>query len=176
MYGSLRVESKPRGVDLLINDKKVSTTPYTNERVKAGLYKVTLRQKNYQDLTENIRIEPVQVTEKGYTLRYTKTYRDSLVREKFTNHGLRGIRRIVFGSLALLCGAAGFYFNWEAENYADECARTGVSYDVATDDFETHKAAYDKAWRSAEENVLRRNVLYGAAGVCATGLCISIFF
>ncbi len=176
LYGSLKVESKPKGIDLFINDKKVSTTPYTNERVKAGLYKVNLRQKNYQGLTENVRIEPVQVTEKEYTLRYTRTYRDSLVREKLTNNGLRGIRRIVFGSFALLCGAAGVYFNWEAGNYVDECTKTGAMYDAATDDFESHKTAYDRAWRNAEENVLRRNILYGAAGVFGTGFTVSIFF
>ncbi len=176
LYGSLTVETKPKGVDLFLNDTKTGTTPYKNDRLKTGAYKVTVREKNFQDITEGIAVDPGKTITKSYTLRYNKAYRDSLVRERYVNHGLKGIRKVVFGGLAVLVGATGYYFNWEAQKNKDISVKTYDKYMLATDDHEKYKDDYYAARKQAKIDMDRRNVAYIFAGIFAGGFCISLVF
>ncbi len=61
--GSLQIVSKPTGVDIYLNDRKVGTTPFKGDQIKAGTYDLKLKKEDYQDYETTIVILEDQLTE-----------------------------------------------------------------------------------------------------------------
>lgn len=78
--GSLSIISVPSGAILNLNGKNVGTTPLTDSLVKPGTYQVTLSARDYDMITESVRVKQGQKTVFSDTLRHTATFLDSVHR------------------------------------------------------------------------------------------------
>lgn len=180
LFGSLKVTSKPEKVSLFLNDVEIGTTPYANHRLRTGTYTLKLLEDTYDDVTEDIVINPNEFLKKEYALEHTEMYRDSLRRERWIAHGARGLRRVLFCAIGAACGAAGYYFDTEVKKHKDNYEYWYAEYekiDVPNQAKIDHtKEMVSQEKDRAETNASRRNLLYGAAGVFGVGFFISIFF
>ncbi len=61
--GTLRIISDPQGAEIFINGSTAGTTPYSNQNMKAGEYKITLRKKGYDEYSTSVSVSHRQVSE-----------------------------------------------------------------------------------------------------------------
>jgi hypothetical protein len=54
--GTLSIISDPAGAEVLIDDKPVGMTPYSNQSTQAGDYKITLRKKDFNDYSISVSV------------------------------------------------------------------------------------------------------------------------
>ncbi|MCF8232777.1 MAG: PEGA domain-containing protein [Bacteroidales bacterium] len=63
-FGSLKVESEPKGADVFLDGEKVGTTPYADEKIASGVYELRVTKKLWNEETEQVIIQDEQATEK----------------------------------------------------------------------------------------------------------------
>lgn len=67
-FGQLKIDSDPTGAELYINGKSVGKTPYEDEKIPSGKYRVLLKKKLWSEIEEEIEITDNQLTEKLFKL------------------------------------------------------------------------------------------------------------
>ncbi len=178
LFATLNVETKPAEASFFIDDVEITTMPFKNNLMREGTYKLTLEEDTYDSITEDIVISPGSIVKREYTLKHTEWYRDSIVRAKWKKKGYRKVRRVVFGALGAVCGAAGLYFHWKGIEYNDDYNVAHDSYMAAgtDEDINRYRELVEASKKNAETNYTRANIFYTAAGVLFGGFVISIPF
>lgn len=67
-FGSLKVESEPRGAEVFIDGEKVGTTPYADEKIASGVYELRVTKPLWNEEKEQVTIQDEQATEKMVVL------------------------------------------------------------------------------------------------------------
>ena len=63
IYGSLNVSSEPFGADILLDGKKVGTTPKLINNVLVGSYRVTVEKNGYKSVSRTVNVNEDKMTE-----------------------------------------------------------------------------------------------------------------
>ena len=86
----------------------------------------------------------------------------------------------VFGSMGIAMVAAGAYFDWKAYKYLAKAEDASDSYDGINTRNQTmitkEKDRYELNRKYAKKQIIYRNIIYGAAGVCLGGFYLSFVF
>jgi len=175
-FSSLAISTVPTGATALINGREIGKTNCALERLKPGRHYLQLHLPAYKAVQETITVEAAKHVELRYELKHTKAFADSVYKQRHaaTMFGVR----IGLGCIALVGGAAGYYFNIRAADcIADESAAKD-NYLIAgtTADFAALYRTYQDARKNTDAALFRRNLLYGIAGACAAGFAISLWF
>ena len=165
VFGTLKVVTTPEGAQVYLNEQGVGTTPWTNARLQPGNYMFKVAFDTYEPVKENVIMIKDSIVTREYELKHTVTFLDSVraVKSRISKRR-RWVRRIVFGSIAAGALGGGLYMNMRTAEAAD-------SYQASR----SSKTA-GKNWDNYTSYTIKRNLLYGVAGVFAAGLGISIPF
>ncbi len=183
-YGRLTVISDPVGADVLFDGDKAGITPYHNDTLEPGKYKLDLTLEGYKPVNEKLLIYKNTSDTLSYKL-FSQEYLDSLRRSKWENNrAKRNARRIIFGLLAAGSWGSGIYFNSEVkagldkekELYSDYMEAAEASDPITAQEYSDRYDKYKEAVNETDSNALTRNILYGAAGIFTLGFVISIPF
>ncbi len=68
VYGSLNVNSEPFGADILLDGKKIGTTPKIVNNVLVGSYRLTVEKNGYKSLSETVIVNEDKITERTLEL------------------------------------------------------------------------------------------------------------
>ncbi|MDD5673050.1 MAG: PEGA domain-containing protein [Chitinivibrionales bacterium] len=173
IFSTLRIWSEPEGAKVSLNGQDDGTTPYHNANLKPGDYQLKLRLNTYKDTTENITLVKNQAIEHFFKLKHTQSYFDSI---KTADKARQWVRRIVFGGLSAVAWGGGIYLNSLAQKHIDNQKQIQADYRATTNGFSDYSAKYNAEGKSAANDVLFRNILYGAGGALMIGCLLSIPF
>jgi hypothetical protein len=174
-YGKLSVSTTPPGATVFFNDKQSGITPYSDEKMKCGIYSLKLKLPGYADITpENITINKETPTNLQYTFSRSKAWIDSV--DVARHKHCRLVRRILFGSLAAATACAGWYFDSQVSDEVKKQNKIQSEYDKATSGFGDLAKRYDDAGNKAHDYAITRNILYSLSGIFAIGFVVSIPF
>lgn len=175
-FGGLTVTTAPSGASLVVNDKRLGTTPHTEKVLLPGRYAVRLDLDGYRPDSSLVTVREG----KHDTLAVELLSLDSLTKAQSVKRGRRQwTRRLVFGGLGLGFAVAGLIANGQVnEHVADmEEAATKYSQDgLTTAEYAEYYDQYSSARGEAEDAAEARDWLYGIGGVFGVGFVISIWF
>lgn len=179
VFGTLTIRTVPDNATVLINNNKIGVTNYINDRFIPGKYSLTLRRPTYEPIAQEIEIELNKTVDLSFNLEHTKVYFDSIKTEMKRKrlHKLL-VRQLIWGCLAAAGGGAGWYFNSQAENniHKEDAAKANYQAAKPGADFNSLYNSYVNAGNNVDKSILRRNILYGAAGTFTVCFLISFAF
>jgi len=186
VFGSLRVETKPNGAAVFLNEQIAGHTPYVNQKIMPGLYRLRIEKATYEPVkTELTIIKGRETIESGaenlifktnpgeFELRHTKAYFDSVSAVKKCK---QWVRRIIFGTIAAASGGTGLYFNYEMQQSVDRQNQQQAEYRAASTNFDSYQKAYQAEAKKISQYEPCRDVLYGVSIIFSCGFLISIPF
>jgi hypothetical protein len=178
LYATLFVQSMPSGAPISVNDTAKGLTPYTDEKLLPGSYKIRLTLNNYLSQTRMISLVRNK-TDTVSILLVSKAYSDSARHAR--NKKFRNFRRIAFGTLGVGIGGLGAYYNYEAQKALDEKEKAYRHYQSlgmgsTQQEFDDAIGATEKYSRDVDDNIHHRNIFYIFGGVFLLGFAISIPF
>ncbi len=185
--GKLDVSSDPVGAIVFLNNDKMGTTPYTDTSIDAGTYALMIEMVNYTPVKESIKIIAEKTLSKHYTLKHTKSYRDSIKaserKEKKSKPAVSQKKKkfwpkVVFGLISLGSGAVGLIMNEQARQNIDEYKAIENEYtnSESNTNYDNYKQEYSTKYKEAEKNIKIRNVFYIVAGVGMVCFAVSFAF
>ncbi|NLD95193.1 MAG: hypothetical protein GX639_21290 [Fibrobacter sp.] len=122
----------------------------------------------YQTINDSIKIINDYKLTKTYTMKHTQDYLDSVsLFKKSRTKKIQWIRRITLGSVALIAGGTGGYFEKRTKKTLEEYNSLGSK---------TSQEAFDTTWDLYKKYSSRRNLCYTFSVLCAAGFAVSIPF
>jgi hypothetical protein len=206
LVGSIKVMPVPMDAEIAINGKSHGTGAQVIDSLPIGVYTIACKRSGFADSTQSVEVkagetQTVMFTltengkssgsqQKGDTLKTisadtkpiiapdTAIAKESIhvVTKPTPRKKYQLVRRIVFGSLAVIALGGGLYFNNEVQKGYDEQVQIQREYDAATSGFGNYTDRYDQARSKTVDNGKIRNGLYGLAGVLSVGFIVSIPF
>ncbi len=198
-YGGLAVTTTPSSANLFINSKKTGVTPYHNEMLEPGTYRIRIDKSTYNGLKDTVTVNKGKIVECTYNLFHTQAFIDSVnetkrsalatknrkieedkkqqeIRKKQKKKRGQLIRKIVFGTLGGGLVAGGIVMNTKVSEKMEDSRQVYDDYMSTETNFSKYRPLYDAAQKKAEEYRLYRNILYGSAGAMGFGFFLSFFF
>ncbi|MBN1758193.1 MAG: PEGA domain-containing protein [Chitinispirillaceae bacterium] len=168
VFGSLALTTEPGGARVFLNGNPAGKTPFINKRLKPGRYDVRLELDSYAPARAALDIENNKHHQREFTLERSQAWKDSvgLFQKQRFYRKWRWVRRVAFGTGAVLAGGLGMYYD----------AQTSDAYDKYMETTEYDRAVHNANWNATEEKARARNFWYGMAGVLGAGCLISIPF
>ncbi len=184
-YGLITILSKPKGAEIHINDSMEGVTPYQNDTLNPGEYKLNLSLKGYEPINEKFRVRKHTRDTLVYTL-FSSAKLDSVnAYKKEMKRGKRNVRRVAFGLFAAGAWGTGIYYEslvkkheTKAHDHYDTYKslnpdETGpISKEVFAEHYEKAVAEQEKA----KNKRIIRNSLYGTGGLFSFFFVLSIPF
>jgi len=167
--GVLSITTKPYRVpfQLSLDNTDIGVSPITLS-VRPGAHDLRLEAKDFKPVSDKIIVVKDSIINKTYEMEYTQAYLDSMSLIKRTrSKKIQWIRRITFGSLAVISGGAGIYYQNKTKNTLNEYNNLGAK---------TSQEKFDITWNLYEKYSHRRNLCYMLSGLCAVGFAVSIPF
>jgi hypothetical protein len=179
IFGTLTITTEPDSANVLINNKKIGITDYSNDRFVPGTYSLTIEKPHYDPITQEITIAMNKSVNRAFKLNHTRAYQDSL-KKATRNQRIRSliVSQLILGALAAGAGGAGYYFNRELSNSMNdkETAYTTYRNGDENSDFNALWKAYQDAGKDIKKQETMRNTMYGCAGAFGVSFCVSFFF
>ena len=183
-FSNLTIISKPKGAEIMLDDKVVGVTPYSNPVLIPDEYRIKLTLKGYRIVDDKYIAQKNFVDTLSYNLFSEEFLEKEKSRKRDENRGSRIARRIIFGTLAATAWGTGIYFNYELNNSLD---RENELYNIyleeptsekpiAADEYATRYANYQTAVEESDDYKMYRNIAYGVAGGLSFCFVISIPF
>ena len=199
-YSCLIISTAPPGATVLLNDKKMNSTPYKNEKIEAGTYDIKLKLNTYEIIQKTIELQMGEIEELTFDLSHTQQYLDSIktldslkavkiAQEKAAaikataekekkKKRFKLISRIALGSLTAGLIAGGYYMDMQVQDKMEEKEQI---YDLCKSSLnqqqlDKYKADYDMAHNDGEDLGKYRTLLYVGAGVTAACFGVTFFF
>ncbi len=182
VFGSLSVTSEPTGARVFLKEQDVGTTPYTNNHLQPGDYVLRVQLDTYEPVNENVPVAKNNSITKKYDLKHTSTWFDSVkTAQKKIHKQQQWVRRIMFGSFAAGSFFGGVYYNSSVLDGYDKQKKIQQEYDqvygnIDVKEFQIYENRYNIVKSKTQDDAIKRNLLYGLAGLFAAGLLISIPF
>jgi TolB-like protein len=166
-FSVLNLQSTPPGASVFLNSTKAGVTPYINDSLLPGSYALKLELPGHGPVLENLELLKNKRDTLSFTL-YTKGFLDSANAQKRALAKRKKLPwQILFGVLAAGTGGTGVFLNEEVKKSLDNEKTSWNAYNSAR-----LQAAIDSNYTVYKNNVtktdaamLRRNIVYGAAGV-----------
>jgi hypothetical protein len=173
----LKIICTPGNAQLTLDDEYIGLTPYVNYFMKDGKHRYSLALDGYAPLADTFSLVANEVRTLDLTLDRSQAYKDSVKNEQMRVERSRKIMlNLVFGTIAVVSGGAGAYYDMSAKKSMKKADEAAVSYDNARSGFSEHKSVYYQYRNDAVRAGNKRNVLYGASGVMLFSLGLSFFF
>ena len=177
-FGVLRLQSIPQGATVYLNKTKTGTTPYINDSLLPGSYTLRLELSGYGPVQENIDLMKNKRDTLSFTL-YSKGFLDSMnVQKRELTKRKKLPWQILFGILAAGTGGAGVYMNEEVKkNLANEKSSfSAYSSARIQSDIDQSYGDYTDKTKKTDASILRRNIVYGAAGAFTFVFALTLVF
>jgi hypothetical protein len=179
IFGTLTITTEPDSAHVLINNKKIGITGYSNDRFVPGTYSLTIEKPQYDPVTTEVTIINKKAVNLSYKLSHTKAYQDSL-KKATRNQRIRSLilRQVILCALTAGAGGAGYYFNRELSSSIDDKESAYTAYRTAgeSSDFDALWKEYQDAGRDIKKQETTRNILYGCAGAFGVSFFVSFYF
>ena len=199
-YSCLIISTTPTGATVLLNDKKMASTPYKNEEIEAGTYDIKLKLATYEIIQKTIELQMGGIEELTFDLSHTQQYLDSLKtldslkaakiaqekaaatkaaaeKEKKIKR-IKLISRIALGTLTAGFIAGGYYMDMQVQDKMDEkeLIYNNCKSSSNQQQLDTYKDDYDKVHSDGEDLAKYRTLFYVGAGVTAACFGVTFFF
>jgi hypothetical protein len=177
-FGVLSLLSAPAGATVFLNKTKAGATPYYNDLLQPGSYALRLELSGYGPVTENIEIMKNRRDTLSFSL-YTKGFLDSTnaQNKQLTKRKKLGWQ-IALGICAAAAGGTGIYMNSEVKKSLDKEKSTFAAYKAARlqTDIDASYDSYSGTVKQTDAVILRRNIVYGAAGAFTFVFGLTLLF
>jgi hypothetical protein len=174
---TLDIVTDPFGASVYVNATFVGLTPYVNGFMRPGRYDLDVSMPGYQPASRTINLEKAKPAMITINLDHTQAFNDSIKAVKKARKKSRQFaQKLVFGGCALACAAGGVFFDMNARTKLSQADNAAVAYDGASGDFQKYHNDYTANRDGARKSLGARDLLYGAASVCALGFTFSFFF
>jgi hypothetical protein len=177
-FGVLRLQSTPSGATVFLNTTRTGTTPYINDSLLPGSYTLNLELSGYGPVQENIEMMKNKRDTLSFTL-YTKGFLDSMNAQKRELGKRKKLPwQILFGILAAGAGGTGVYMNEEVKKDLDNEKSSFAAYSTARlqSDIDPAYDDYTNKVKKTDASILRRNIVYGAAGAFTFVFALTLVF
>jgi TolB-like protein len=187
--GFLKVETKPDGAQVLLNDSLKGSTPYKSEKINVGEYRLKLDLSGFKPIEETVVIVADKTVGKTYKLEHTQQWQDSV---EALNKAAKAVSppeeksvrkrsvalKITFGVAAAGAAVAGIIFDSVAKSNIDNDASIKAEYVALNDPSRAneYQQRLDDNLNTAKTMQMVRNVCYGLAGASVVGFGISFAF
>ena len=177
-YGKLHIQSNPPGAMVFLNYNSSGKTPFFNEQIEPGSYRLRLDLDSYGSTEKNILIEKGKTDSLFFQLISTAIL-DSISAQK--KGQIRIASRIVLGCAGVICGGAGYYMHRKSDEHKAIEDKAYQNYEnlgsgTTTTRFDAAWERYENAHEVTESYKKKRNALYILGGVFAAGLVVTISF
>jgi TolB-like protein len=187
--GILKVESKPDGAQVLLDDSAKGSTPYQNEKMNVGEYRLKLDMAGFKPIEEKIVIMADKTTNKSYKLEHTQQWQDSVAAlekaaKAVSRQGGKPVRKhsfvpkVIFGVAAAGAAVAGVLVDNMVKGKINNDATIKNEY-VSLDDpsrANEYRQKLNDNLNQAKSSQTTRNICYGLAGACIIGFGVSFAF
>lgn len=177
-FSVLNLQSSPPGAAVFLNTTRTGVTPYRNDSLLPGSYALKLELPGYGPVLEDIVLQKNKRDTLSFTL-YTKGFLDSANAQKRTLAKRKKLPwQILFGVLAAASGGTGVYLNEEVKKGLDTEKNAWNTYSNARlqSDIDLDYAAYKNDVTKTDASILRRNIVYGAAGAFTFVFALTLVF
>lgn len=172
-----QLNSTPDGALITIDDEELGNTPYITNYIRPGNHKLVLTLPGYAPYAENFSAERGRSNILNTTLNRSQAYKDSVkhVLQK-QKRARQVVYKIIFGTLTAALAGAGAYFDMTASSALSKADEAAVLYDASRDTFQPYRDTYYNNRKVASDGIGKRNILFGASGVCLIGFGFSFVF
>lgn len=177
-FSVLNLQSSPPGAAVYLNTVRTGVTPYLNDSLLPGSYALRLELPGHGPVIENLELEKNERDTLSFTL-YTKGFLDSMNAQKRQLAKRKKIPwQILFGVLAAGSGGTGVYLNEQVKKSLDNEKNSFATYNNARiqSDIDQDYADYISTTKKTDASILRRNIVYGAAGSFALVFALTFVF
>jgi hypothetical protein len=177
-YSVVNLQSYPPGASVFLNKTRTGVTPYRNDSLLPGSYALRLELPGYGPVLENIELQKNKRDTLSFTL-YTKGFLDSANAQKRALAKRKKLPwQILFGVLAAASGGTGVYMNEEVKKDLTNEQNSWNAYNTARlqSDIDLNYAAYKSNVTKTDASILRRNIVYGAAGAFTFIFALTLVF
>jgi hypothetical protein len=172
---TLDIITDPIGAAVSLDGRKIGTTPLLDTTITPGRRLLKINLPGYNPIEKSIELVEREVMERTIELSHTTAWLDSVAAAKKARKRHRQfIQKIAFGSVGMLLGAAGYYYDTRVNSHMREVSGVSAEYDRAQSGFEDIKQRYGEHRRNALDDARTRDRLYGAAA--AAGVLFSLSF
>ncbi len=163
--GTLEVFSSPEKAFIIIDKDTLGETPYFNDSIKIGNYKLVLKKPKYCKYKERIQIS------KGTVYQLNK----DLIPKKKT----QSIRRLSFSTLSIiLSGVSAIMFKKvkDAKNIEEKTWQEYMEPGHTQFEYDELYEKYNAKVLDSRKKMIRQNIFISATGISFVGFVISIPF
>ncbi len=175
--GGVEVHSVPPGAHLVIDEEYNAVTPAIHNFLSPGFHSLKLDMPGWTTIYKDFEINENTINQITINMERSKAFRDSIVVKKHQKHSTgKKVFSALLSVITASLGSATVWFEYTARHYISRSNKASEQYNQSNGNFESIKADYYQARRSAEKALKNRNALAIATGIGLTGFIISLTF